>query len=176
MSSSLVLSEGDTRNRWRDGQVCPDVGQRTMVPWARRPGRRGRRERKRRENGGREEKGRTKKERGRVGDGKREEKESGREREEPALCLEKRAESGDWSEKDDERRWLLPLPDHCGSGGSYVSGLERQIASLEGRLEESQRCFDHLVSGLKEKAEETNDLLKHFSSSLYGNSEQAKVG
>ncbi|GFU82541.1 integrase catalytic domain-containing protein [Trichonephila clavipes] len=40
MSSFLVLSEEDTRNRWRDGQVCPDVGQGTMAPWARRPGRR----------------------------------------------------------------------------------------------------------------------------------------
>ncbi|GFW38083.1 hypothetical protein TNCV_835231 [Trichonephila clavipes] len=38
MSSFLVLSDGDTRNRWRDGQVCPDVGQGTMAPWARRPG------------------------------------------------------------------------------------------------------------------------------------------
>ncbi|GFY01925.1 hypothetical protein TNCV_4796471 [Trichonephila clavipes] len=38
MSSFLVLCEGDTRNRWRDGQVCPDVGQGTMAPWARRPG------------------------------------------------------------------------------------------------------------------------------------------
>ncbi|GFV10485.1 hypothetical protein TNCV_1951341 [Trichonephila clavipes] len=38
MSSFLVLREGDNRNRWRDGQVCPDVGQGTMAPWARRPG------------------------------------------------------------------------------------------------------------------------------------------
>ncbi|GFX75890.1 hypothetical protein TNCV_2238621 [Trichonephila clavipes] len=38
MSSFQVLSEGDTRNRWRDGQVCPDAGQGTMAPWARRPG------------------------------------------------------------------------------------------------------------------------------------------
>ncbi|GFU72018.1 hypothetical protein TNCV_2261891 [Trichonephila clavipes] len=38
MSYFMVLSEGDTRNRWRDGQVCPDVGQGTMAPWARRPG------------------------------------------------------------------------------------------------------------------------------------------
>ncbi|GFT76835.1 hypothetical protein TNCV_22391 [Trichonephila clavipes] len=36
--SFLVLCEGDTRNRWRDGQVCPDVGQGIMAPWARRPG------------------------------------------------------------------------------------------------------------------------------------------
>ncbi|GFT19546.1 hypothetical protein TNCV_2534301 [Trichonephila clavipes] len=36
MSSFLVLREGDTRNRWRDGQVCPDVGQGIMAPWARR--------------------------------------------------------------------------------------------------------------------------------------------
>ncbi|GFV25472.1 hypothetical protein TNCV_1147421 [Trichonephila clavipes] len=39
MSSFLVLREGDNRNRWRDGQVCPDVGQGIMAPWARRPGR-----------------------------------------------------------------------------------------------------------------------------------------
>ncbi|GFV30234.1 hypothetical protein TNCV_97101 [Trichonephila clavipes] len=38
MSSFLVLSDGDTRNRWRDEQVCPDIGQGTMAPWARRPG------------------------------------------------------------------------------------------------------------------------------------------
>ncbi|GFV91920.1 hypothetical protein TNCV_2975911 [Trichonephila clavipes] len=25
MSSFLVLSDGDTGNRWRDGQVCPDT-------------------------------------------------------------------------------------------------------------------------------------------------------
>ncbi|GFV83195.1 hypothetical protein TNCV_1899221 [Trichonephila clavipes] len=30
-----MLCEGDTRNRWRDGQVCPDVRQGTMAPWAR---------------------------------------------------------------------------------------------------------------------------------------------
>ncbi|GFX04157.1 hypothetical protein TNCV_3973061 [Trichonephila clavipes] len=36
MSSFLVLREGDNRNRWRDGQVCPDVGQGIMAPWARR--------------------------------------------------------------------------------------------------------------------------------------------
>ncbi|GFX52719.1 hypothetical protein TNCV_3980221 [Trichonephila clavipes] len=38
MSSFLVLREGDNRNRWRDGQVCPDVGQGIMSPWARRLG------------------------------------------------------------------------------------------------------------------------------------------
>ncbi|GFV89165.1 hypothetical protein TNCV_4913641 [Trichonephila clavipes] len=38
MSYFLVLSDGDTRTRWRDGQVCPDVGQGTMASWARRPG------------------------------------------------------------------------------------------------------------------------------------------
>ncbi|GFY34869.1 hypothetical protein TNCV_154421 [Trichonephila clavipes] len=38
MSSFLVLCEGDAMNRWRDGQVCPDVGQGTMAPWARRLG------------------------------------------------------------------------------------------------------------------------------------------
>ncbi|GFV66993.1 hypothetical protein TNCV_356791 [Trichonephila clavipes] len=51
MSSFLVLGDGDTRNRWRDGQVCPDVGQGTMAPWARRPGEKKKksREKKRRE-------------------------------------------------------------------------------------------------------------------------------
>ncbi|GFV73515.1 hypothetical protein TNCV_1775431 [Trichonephila clavipes] len=44
MSSFLVLREGNNRNRWRDGQVYPDVGQRIMAPWARRPGRREREE------------------------------------------------------------------------------------------------------------------------------------
>ncbi|GFX66643.1 hypothetical protein TNCV_1428091 [Trichonephila clavipes] len=33
-----VLCEGNTRNRWRDGQVGPDVRQGTMAPWARRLG------------------------------------------------------------------------------------------------------------------------------------------
>ncbi|GFY23227.1 hypothetical protein TNCV_3764661 [Trichonephila clavipes] len=40
MSSFLVLREGDNRKRWRGGQVCPEVGQEIMAPWARRPGRR----------------------------------------------------------------------------------------------------------------------------------------
>ncbi|GFS79761.1 uncharacterized protein TNCV_4895051 [Trichonephila clavipes] len=31
-----VQCEGNTRNRWRDGQVGPDVRQGTMAPWARR--------------------------------------------------------------------------------------------------------------------------------------------
>ncbi|GFX47483.1 hypothetical protein TNCV_618421 [Trichonephila clavipes] len=44
--SFLVLRERDTRNRWRDGQVCPDVGQGIMAPWARRPGRRGKKRKK----------------------------------------------------------------------------------------------------------------------------------
>ncbi|GFV02982.1 hypothetical protein TNCV_2744451 [Trichonephila clavipes] len=69
MSSFLVLSEGNTRNRWRDEQVCPDVGQGTMAPWARRLGcvlacyaqiGRGRREKKSGENGRKEKEGRRK--------------------------------------------------------------------------------------------------------------------
>ncbi|GFV99586.1 hypothetical protein TNCV_5079481 [Trichonephila clavipes] len=75
-----VLCEGDTRNRWRDGQVCPDVRQGTMAPWARRLG-----EEKRGEvgRGGRVESGRE--------NGRKEK----RERTEGVR---------DWSEKDDERR------------------------------------------------------------------------
>ncbi|GFV88190.1 hypothetical protein TNCV_3243391 [Trichonephila clavipes] len=58
-----------------------------------------------REERRRRKKKRTKKERGRVEDGKREEKESGERERGARLGMEKRAESGDWSEKDDERRW-----------------------------------------------------------------------
>ncbi|GFV29654.1 hypothetical protein TNCV_330201 [Trichonephila clavipes] len=42
MLSFLVLREWDNRNSWRDGQVCPDVGQGIMAPWARRPERKNR--------------------------------------------------------------------------------------------------------------------------------------
>ncbi|GFX22047.1 hypothetical protein TNCV_4857151 [Trichonephila clavipes] len=52
MSFFLVLREGDNRNRWRDGQNCPAVGQGIMAPWARRPGRRNKKEKR----GEREEK------------------------------------------------------------------------------------------------------------------------
>ncbi|GFS58102.1 uncharacterized protein TNCV_1410971 [Trichonephila clavipes] len=38
MSSFLVLIEVENRNRWRDGQVCPGVGQGIMATWVRRPG------------------------------------------------------------------------------------------------------------------------------------------
>ncbi|GFV00434.1 hypothetical protein TNCV_3644121 [Trichonephila clavipes] len=37
MPSFLVLREGDNRNRWRDGQVCPDVGLGIMAPRTRQP-------------------------------------------------------------------------------------------------------------------------------------------
>ncbi|GFT70055.1 hypothetical protein TNCV_4690031 [Trichonephila clavipes] len=71
--NSGMLCEGDARNRWRDRQVCPDVGQGTMAPWARRLGcvlacyaqiGRGRREgggrKKSEENGRKEKEGRRK--------------------------------------------------------------------------------------------------------------------
>ncbi|GFU78849.1 hypothetical protein TNCV_4024131 [Trichonephila clavipes] len=78
-SFSIVLCEGDTRNRWRDGQVCPDVRQGTMAPWARRLG-----GEKSRENGRKiDEKSREKKDREET------ERELGRERAEPALYGEK---------------------------------------------------------------------------------------
>ncbi|GFX31757.1 hypothetical protein TNCV_170901 [Trichonephila clavipes] len=91
MSSFLVLCEGDTTNRWRDGQVCPDVRQGTMAPWTRRLGRR--------KSPGERTDGRRRRVDGKVG--KRTEK----RREEKTGEMEKRAESGNWSEKDDERRW-----------------------------------------------------------------------
>ncbi|GFS49384.1 hypothetical protein TNCV_2411381 [Trichonephila clavipes] len=89
MSSFLVLCEGDTRNRWRDGQVCPDVRQGTTAPWARRLGRRGspgermdgRRRRKKSQENGEETRGEDRR------DGERKGLSPGLE----------------W--KDDERRW-----------------------------------------------------------------------
>ncbi|GFV47683.1 hypothetical protein TNCV_1708791 [Trichonephila clavipes] len=88
-----VLWEGDTRNRWRDGQGYPDVGQGTMAPWARRLGRGGKRvrERERKEGGGGEKKVRK-------GPGERTDerrrKESRGETERSPPCIEKRPESG----------------------------------------------------------------------------------
>ncbi|GFU78544.1 hypothetical protein TNCV_2301561 [Trichonephila clavipes] len=38
LSSRLVSREWDNRNRWCDGQVCPEVGQEIMTPWSRRLG------------------------------------------------------------------------------------------------------------------------------------------
>ncbi|GFV74910.1 hypothetical protein TNCV_1041481 [Trichonephila clavipes] len=88
MSSFLGFCEGDTRNRWRDGQVCPDVDKEL---WRLGPDGSGDREKKKRkgkkkgqESPGREN-GRKEEER------KREEteRESGRERVKPALNGEK---------------------------------------------------------------------------------------
>ncbi|GFW71253.1 hypothetical protein TNCV_536711 [Trichonephila clavipes] len=128
MSSFIGFCEGDTRNRWRDGQVCPDVdkelwslepdgsgmfwrstsvsrcGQGTMAPWARRlgtPGRKESREKRKNESGrenGRKEEERRKRERG---DGKRV-----GERESDARLEWKKGLSPEIGEKkDDERRW-----------------------------------------------------------------------
>ncbi|GFT34109.1 hypothetical protein TNCV_4385321 [Trichonephila clavipes] len=102
MSSFLVLCEGDTRNRWRDGQVCPDVRQGTMAPWTRRlGGEKKRRARKEsgRENGRKEEKRRKRREReGSRENGRKkredERRRKRRERERSPPCMEKRAESG----------------------------------------------------------------------------------
>ncbi|GFU60115.1 hypothetical protein TNCV_3144731 [Trichonephila clavipes] len=121
MSSFLVLSEGDTRNRWRDGQVCPDVGQGTMAPWARRLwcvlacyaqiGRgRSRETFERKKTGEREEreKRREEDEKGERESRRLKKRRKGvekRERETSPPCMEKSAESEDWSEKDDERQW-----------------------------------------------------------------------
>ncbi|GFW75753.1 hypothetical protein TNCV_4429361 [Trichonephila clavipes] len=114
MSSFLVLCEGDTKNRWRDGQVCPDVRQGTMAPWARRLGcvlacytqiGRGREKEKRERSEEEDEKsrertdGRSGKEAGR----ERRRKENGEETRGDERRQErrrkKRAESGDWSGK-----------------------------------------------------------------------------
>ncbi|GFW49650.1 hypothetical protein TNCV_2844301 [Trichonephila clavipes] len=106
MSSFLGFCEGDTRNRWRDGQVCPDVdkelwrlgpdgsgvfwrwtsvsrcGQGTMAPWGRRLGRV---EETRKERSEEEDKRVRERERTEGEGGKR----VGRERVKPALNGEK---------------------------------------------------------------------------------------
>ncbi|GFS82515.1 hypothetical protein TNCV_2469741 [Trichonephila clavipes] len=95
MSSFLRFCEGDTRNRWRDGQVCPDVDKEL---WRLGPDGSGEKEKKKRrpERRGRGEKGqespgeRTNGRRRRDGKEREEtERESGRERVMPALNGEK---------------------------------------------------------------------------------------
>ncbi|GFU78017.1 hypothetical protein TNCV_4854951 [Trichonephila clavipes] len=120
MSSFLVLCEGNTRNRWRDGQVCPDVdkelwrlgpdgsgvfwrvmrksdegGQARLLKKAgRKVGRGGRGDPGERTDETSEEK---------KGGRKRRRVESGREN---GRKKRERTEGvRDWSEKDDERRW-----------------------------------------------------------------------
>ncbi|GFV94571.1 hypothetical protein TNCV_3826381 [Trichonephila clavipes] len=102
MSSFLVLSDGDTRNRWRGGQVCPDVGQGTMAPWARRPGvKEGRRreetekEREREEETKKERESRRRKKGGKIVGG----------RERGARLVWRKGLSPRLEWKDDERRW-----------------------------------------------------------------------
>ncbi|GFW77304.1 hypothetical protein TNCV_924201 [Trichonephila clavipes] len=102
MSSFLVLSEGDTRNRWRDGQVCPDVGQGTMAPWARRLGRKTGRERERRERRGKKNGERRRKKKGKETEKERK-KSRGRERGARLVWRKGLSPRLEW--KDDERRW-----------------------------------------------------------------------
>ncbi|GFU99831.1 hypothetical protein TNCV_506521 [Trichonephila clavipes] len=59
--------------------------------------------RERRERGGKKNGERRRKRKWK--ETEKERKKSRRERERSPPCMEKRAESGDWSEKDDERRW-----------------------------------------------------------------------
>ncbi|GFX71635.1 hypothetical protein TNCV_2696231 [Trichonephila clavipes] len=111
MSSFLVLCEGDTRNRWRDGQVCPDVRQGTMAPWARRLGREGKSGKEGKEEEDEKSRERTDGEKKWGENGRREngEETRGENRRDgwrkQERRMEKRAESGNWSEKDDERLW-----------------------------------------------------------------------
>ncbi|GFU30467.1 hypothetical protein TNCV_1687301 [Trichonephila clavipes] len=93
MSSFLVLCVGDTKNRWRDGEVCPDVRQGTMAPWARRLGGRG--EESERGDGKREKEGR--KESG--GENGRKEKREETAKEKTGETEKEKGLVRDWSEK-----------------------------------------------------------------------------
>ncbi|GFS84452.1 hypothetical protein TNCV_4606381 [Trichonephila clavipes] len=104
-----VLYEGDTRNRWRDGQVCPDVDKELwrLGPDSsgekKKTGEKQRPRMRERKNPREEKKRRTRKVRG---EGREKKDKSPGEREREArLEWRKRAESGNWSEKDNERRW-----------------------------------------------------------------------
>ncbi|GFV18832.1 hypothetical protein TNCV_4757191 [Trichonephila clavipes] len=123
MSSFLVLCEGNTRNRWRDGQVCPNVDKELWrlgpdgsgVFWrVVRKSDEGGQERllekeRKVERGGRGDPGERTDERSEEEDEKSPgERTDGKERDErrrQERRRKKRAESGNWSEKDDERRW-----------------------------------------------------------------------
>ncbi|GFT52048.1 hypothetical protein TNCV_4999361 [Trichonephila clavipes] len=69
MSSFLGFCEGDTRNRWRDGQVCPDVDKELWRLGPDGSGERG--EKKGQESPGRENGRKEEERRKREGDGKR---------------------------------------------------------------------------------------------------------
>ncbi|GFU72381.1 hypothetical protein TNCV_933321 [Trichonephila clavipes] len=106
-SNNCMLYEGDTRNRWRDGPVCPDVDQEL---WRLGPDSSGHETKTGKKPGEREERDRKKTQREknkRKVRGRAERKDTRpREREREALLeWRKRAESGNWIEKDDERRW-----------------------------------------------------------------------
>ncbi|GFS81466.1 hypothetical protein TNCV_896061 [Trichonephila clavipes] len=107
-----VWCERDTRNNWRDGQVCPDVGQGTMAPWARRLGRErsrkretgGERERRRKEKTRGDEKGERERKSGVRGENGWKEKEGRRKRREREGGEETRGED----RRDGERKGLSP--------------------------------------------------------------------
>ncbi|GFX15351.1 hypothetical protein TNCV_3302801 [Trichonephila clavipes] len=83
-----------------DGQVCPDVRQGTMMPWARRLGGRGE------ESEGVRKRGRKRvRERERTEGGERERKKKSRARERGAGLGERKCLSPGLEWKDDERRW-----------------------------------------------------------------------
>ncbi|GFS49320.1 hypothetical protein TNCV_2411081 [Trichonephila clavipes] len=116
MSSFLVLSEGDTRNRWRDGQVCPDVRQGTTAPWARRLGREKRREKERRE----ERRERERRERREKKNGEKRWKKKGKEK-----GKEKKRSRG---ERGARRVWRKGLsPEIGGKKTMNAGGVENRI-------------------------------------------------
>ncbi|GFW51177.1 hypothetical protein TNCV_3594591 [Trichonephila clavipes] len=96
MSSFLGFCEGDTRNRWRDGQVCLDVDKEL---WRLGPDGSGDRRKEKRgeekdESPGERTGGKKRRKVGRGGRG------------DPGERTDGRSEGvRDWSEKDDERRW-----------------------------------------------------------------------
>ncbi|GFX61895.1 integrase catalytic domain-containing protein [Trichonephila clavipes] len=143
MSSFLVLCEGNTRNRWRDGQVCPDVDKELWrlgpdgsgVFW---------RVMRKSDEGGQERLLEKKRKVGRGGRGdpgertdersEEEDEKSPGERtdgEEKTGETEKRAESGNWRKKDDERRWRAPW--WCGFWERFIGLLKRILRKVLGR-------------------------------------------
>ncbi|GFX73668.1 hypothetical protein TNCV_5025721 [Trichonephila clavipes] len=101
----FLLFEGNTRNRWRDGPVCPAVDKELLRLGPDSSGQEKEKTGKKKHCERESERRNPERERPEKRPRERE-KESPREKEcEARLEWRKRAESGNWSGKDDERRW-----------------------------------------------------------------------
>ncbi|GFY24644.1 hypothetical protein TNCV_1016901 [Trichonephila clavipes] len=136
MSSFLGFCEWNTRNRWRDGQVCPDVDKELWRLGLDGSGRTGGKEKegeKRTRESGREN-GRKKEERRKI-EREETERESERERESDARLEWKKGLSPEIGVKktmnaggvDYSRRYTLSLKIHRVEGMMHVKSVEAEV-------------------------------------------------